>query len=155
MLDPTSQHIDGNKDNNNLSNLMWMERGENSSKRFHTGRGEFNPESILTEKQVLEIADLLQNSQYTLQEIGDKYKVHKSTISNIRRKKNWKYLLDNYNFPILNVGSKDAQNQRKQQVIKLLKEGYTPSQITKMGYNSSSIYRWKKLALQVRNNEDK
>lgn len=142
MLDPTSQHIDGNIDNNNLDNLMWMERGENSSKRVTSYVGERNPSAMLTESQVLEIAELLKTDQYTLQNIADMYNVHKSTISNIRRKKNWKYLLSDYNFPILNVGSKESQKQKKQQVLQLFQDGYTPTQIIKMGYSNSSVYRW-------------
>lgn len=36
MKDPTVDHIDGNKRNNNVDNLMWMERGDNA-KKAHVG----------------------------------------------------------------------------------------------------------------------
>lgn len=142
MLDPTSEHIDGDIDNNNINNLMWMERSKNSSTRLHRGIGEYNHEAKLTETQVLEIADLILANQSTLQDIANKFGVHKSTVSNIKRKKTWTYLLSGYDFPIKNMESKECQQRKKQQVIKLFREGYTPMQITRMGYNNSSVYRW-------------
>ena len=149
MLDPTSQHIDGNIDNNHIDNLMWMERWENSSKRMTVYVGECNPSAKLTDSEVLEIADLLQTNQYSLQAIADKYNVHKSTISNIKRKKTWTHLLDNYNFILLPVGSKDEQKQRKQKVLELYKNGQTVQQIIKMGYSDTSVRRWIKIAQGV------
>ena len=58
MLDPTVDHIDGNRQNNNISNLRWLERGINSSLAKNKGIGEKNHEAILTEKQVKEICKL-------------------------------------------------------------------------------------------------
>ena len=42
MHDPTVEHKDGNRQNNHISNLCWMERSENASTRKHTGQGEKN-----------------------------------------------------------------------------------------------------------------
>lgn len=142
MLDPTSQHIDGNIDNNHIDNLMWMERWENSSKRATNYAGENNPAAALTESQVLEIADLLQSNQHSLQSIANRYNVHKSTIFNIKRKRTWGFLLDNYDFTIIPMISKEEQKQRKQQVIELFENGYTAPQIIKMGYAATSVRRW-------------
>ena len=98
MLDPTINHIDGNILNNHYSNLEWMERGKNSSIRKNKGQGTANHEAKLNENQVHEICNLLVNSNLTLEEIGKRYNVDKSTISNIYRKKNWKNITKEYDF---------------------------------------------------------
>lgn len=145
MVDPTSEHIDGNIYNNNINNLMWMERSKNSSIRKNKGRGESNHEAKLTEQQVIEIADLLQQNTCTLKEIAKLYNVNNSTISNIKYKKNWGYLLKNYNFDNVSfLGSKQEQKQRIEQIKNLLLQNYKPQHIVKMGFSSTSVYRCKR-----------
>lgn len=100
MKDPTIDHIDGKILNNYYKNLRWLERGENSSirKRRYKSKGELNHEAKLSNKQVVEICNLLMNKELTLKQIGAMYGVHKSTISNIKRKVKWQHLTQNYNF---------------------------------------------------------
>lgn len=99
MKDPTIDHIDGKILNNYYKNLRWLERGVNSSIRKNTGLGELNHEAKLTEKEVEEICDLLMLNNLSLTQIAQRYNVQKSTISNIKRKKNWKYITEKYSFP--------------------------------------------------------
>lgn len=89
MVDPTVDHADGMKKNNHVSNLRWMERSTNSAIRKNQPIGEKNGAAILTEKEVSEIKWLLENTTLSLRLIGERYGVHKSTISNIKRKKCW------------------------------------------------------------------
>lgn len=98
IKDPTIDHIDSNRLNNNYTNLRWMERAVNSSIRKNKGVGETNHEAILNDQQVIEICEMLVQNSKTLQEIADLYGVHKSTISCIKRKKNWIHLTKAYNF---------------------------------------------------------
>lgn len=98
IKDPTIDHIDGKILNNYYKNLRWLERGINSSIRKNTGLGELNHEAKLTEKEVKEICDLLMLNNISLTQIAQKYNVQKSTISNIKRKKNWKYITEKYLF---------------------------------------------------------
>lgn len=142
MLDPTSEHKDGNIDNNSIDNLMWLERNINSSTRKNKGQGELNHEAILTESQVIEIAELLQQN-HSVKEIAQKYNVHSSTISNIKRKTSWQHLTSNYTFNNNKLGSKDEQKQRIEQIKQLLLQGIKPQQIIKMGFSDTSVYRWK------------
>lgn len=86
--------------NNHYTNLEWMERGLNSSIRHIKPKGELNGSSILTEKEVLEICDLLVENKLTLKDIGRIYGVDKATVFNIKRKKTWVYITQNYNFQI-------------------------------------------------------
>lgn len=143
MLDPTSEHKDGNINNNSINNLMWLERSINSSIRKNKGQGELNHEALLTEQQVIEIAELLQQN-FHVKEIAQKYNVDISTISSIKNKKTWRHLTLNYNFNNSNkLGSKDEQKQRIEQIKQLLLQGITPQQIIKMGFSTTSVYRWK------------
>lgn len=98
MLDPTVNHIDNNPKNNIYTNLEWMERCANSSIRNNKGIGELNHEAILTDEDVVEICELIASKRYTLKAIGDMFNVSKYTISNIKRKVNWKHISKNYDF---------------------------------------------------------
>ena len=98
LKDPTINHIDNNIKNNHYSNLEWMERGTNSSIRKNKGKGELNHESILTENDVIKICELIVNGKYTLKQIGEMFNVSKYTISNIKRKVNWKHISQKYDF---------------------------------------------------------
>lgn len=96
VLDPTIDHIDGNKTNNHPSNLRWIERSKNSSIRRNKGDGERNHEHKLTEMEVRSICALLSENRHSLREIGLMFDVSKSTISNIKRGQNWKHVSLNY-----------------------------------------------------------
>lgn len=98
LKDPTINHIDGNILNNHYSNLEWVERSHNSSIRKNRGKGSKNHEAILTEQQVIEICDLLINTNLSYQQIADKYSVEKSIISRIKNQKNWKDISSQYDF---------------------------------------------------------
>ena len=98
MKDPTINHIDGNILNNHYSNLEWIERSTNSSIRRNKGQGENNHEAKLTAADVQKICELLINSNLTIKEISDIYKVGKSTIHKIKKKETWKTITSLYNF---------------------------------------------------------
>ena len=96
-------HIDGDKSNNSLNNLEWCSGSFNIRHSLKTGlrepaRGEKIASNKLTEQQVLEICELLQNTNLSLQTIGDKYGVSKYCIFDIKRKKSWSWLTQNYTF---------------------------------------------------------
>lgn len=108
-------HTDCNKQNNDVSNLEWCTNTENIRHAFAHGlidrKGERNSQCKLTETEVLEIADLLMEG-IPIKKIADMYNVSKGTISFIRNKRKWGWLLVDYNFP----KSKYSNHvQRKQQ----------------------------------------
>ena len=143
MKDPTVDHIDGNRTNNYYKNLRWIERKVNSSIRKNRGIGENNHEAILTEIQVIEICELIMQKQFTLQQIANKYNVDKSTISNIKRKKSWKHLTKFYNFPIKIQKNKSQSIKQKEEIINLLNQSIKPTDIVKMGYPQTVVYRYR------------
>ncbi len=84
-------HIDGNKANNNLSNLELVTPAENMRHAVKTGLkpgklAEANSMAKLTNEQYLEIIHELVNGA-TNQEIADKYGLHSRYVSLIRHKK--------------------------------------------------------------------
>lgn len=96
-------HIDGDKSNNHLSNLEWCSGSFNVRHCFEMGlkipaQGEQVAGHVLTEKQVLEICELLKTSNFSLREIGEKYGVSKYCIHDIKRKKSWSWLTKDYTF---------------------------------------------------------
>lgn len=110
MIDPTIDHKDGNKQNNYRKNLRWLERGDNAKCRKKKGIGSQNPAAILNEENVVEICNLLSNTPMSLQQIANKYNVHKSTISKIKRKKNWRHITNKYDFVQQNPGNGGGVN---------------------------------------------
>lgn len=104
--DPTVDHIDGDILNNHYANLRWLSRTDNSKYRPHKAYGERDGTAILKEYEVHEICKAMENGEASLSELAEKYKVDKSTISNIRRRANWKHISCQYGeFKKLNNGT--------------------------------------------------
>lgn len=143
MKDPTSEHIDGNIDNNSINNLCWMERALNASSRKNKGIGIKNHEAKLSEEDVIKIANLIVENHLTLAEIGKLFNVDKSTISNIKRKKNWGHLLNNYHFNTIPYCSRLDKQKQMEELDKLLLDGYSVSKLLEIGFSKTSIYRHK------------
>lgn len=87
-------HEDDIRSNSVLSNLRWDSRRGNSEDRDRNGRtarGSKNGFSILTEPQVAEIKRRLARGDVGAQ-IAREFGVHKSTIYNIKRERDWKHI---------------------------------------------------------------
>lgn len=85
-------HIDGNKLNNNISNLEWVTNSENHIHAYENGlklRGEKCTMSKLTEKDVIDIRN---KKGITHQEIANIYNVSRRCIGKIINKKTWKHI---------------------------------------------------------------
>lgn len=122
LKDPTINHIDGNILNNHYSNLEWVERGVNSSIRNNKGQGELNHEAKLTIEQVVEICELLINTNLSYKEICDKFNITKSTISLIKNQKTWKEVTSQYDFSC-RVNIRNEKGQFENINIKFYKRG--------------------------------
>lgn len=95
-------HIDGDKQNNNLNNLEWVTCQENIlhayKNNLHSQKGEHNNATKLTENNVKDIIQLLLKKELTQKEIGKRFGVSEDVIGAIKNKHNWKYLTNNINF---------------------------------------------------------
>lgn len=89
----TINHNDGNKLNNELSNLSWMTYKENNYHAFETGLikifGEQSRESILTEDEVIFIRTY--GYLFNNVELGKMFGVNRKTISDVKNYKTWKF----------------------------------------------------------------
>ena len=98
MKKPTVEHINGNRRDNNICNLKWLEHNENASHRHNKGKGEANSRAKLTETEVRQICKLLAETHLSCSEIGRTFHVTSGTISCIKNRRNWTYISDQYDF---------------------------------------------------------
>lgn len=101
-------HIDGNKQNNNLDNLEWVTSKENirhaidnNLMTFDHLYGEKTNFANYTEQDAKRVIELLKSNKYTDKQISQitGYPV-RSFIAKIRRKETWKYLTKDIETPL-------------------------------------------------------
>jgi len=93
---PQVNHIDGNKHNNNYTNLEWCTNKENSDHAWSTGlkslktqaRGETSGQSKLTEEDVIYI----RSASKPVMDLAVKYKVTPTTILRVKRRESWTHI---------------------------------------------------------------
>ena len=93
-------HKDGNKENNDFSNLEWVTPKENIHHAWKTGlsssdmiNGEQNILCNHSEKQAKKVIELLKTNLYTDKQIAEITNTNARTfVAKIRRKETWKHL---------------------------------------------------------------
>lgn len=90
---PTVNHIDGNKKNNNVSNLEWATRSEQNIHASKLGLKKFqgihHSQHKLNESQVIIIRDYAKNGTIVN---GSDYGVTQMTIRDIINRRSWKHI---------------------------------------------------------------
>jgi len=91
---PEVNHIDGNKANNKAENLEWNTSLENIQHAWKTGlstpkKGESHSQSVLTEKDVLEIRAI---KGMTKRDIGKLYNIGEAMVGKIIHRHRWTHI---------------------------------------------------------------
>lgn len=87
-------HVDGNKLNNDISNLEWTTPKENTDHAWMNGmcnsnRGEKHYNHKLTEAQVKEIYSKVNSGLFTITAIAKEYHISNRTVGRIRDNESW------------------------------------------------------------------
>jgi hypothetical protein len=86
-------HIDGDKQNNRIENLEWVDKSDNRRHAFRIGLqtacGENNSQSKLTKEDVL----LIRNSTKGTVAVAKEFRVSPATICDIRKGRSWTHIL--------------------------------------------------------------
>ncbi len=95
---PEIDHLDENKENNKIENLVWATRLENMNRSWKKGvhtprKGTLNGRSKLTEKEVIQIKILLKQGLLTGKQIAEMYNSTPCTINLIKHGKTWKHVI--------------------------------------------------------------
>ena len=95
-------HKDGDKMNNNLSNLEWVTPHQNIKHAFQIGlktqKGEKNNQNKYSESTILEVINLLKTNKYSGAEIDRMFGFSPDYANSIRRKERWSYLTKDIDF---------------------------------------------------------
>lgn len=92
---PQVNHINGIKDDNNISNLEWCSSRDNSKHSYDMGLqdkmfGESNGRSKLKESCVVKIRSLLNDNDLTQKEIANMFNISNSQVSAIKTGRSWR-----------------------------------------------------------------
>lgn len=92
---PFVNHIDGNKFNNNYTNLEWCTHIENvkhaMENNLTNNKGELNPASKLKKENVEDIKALYKTNKYSHRGLAKQFNISKSQITRIINNKSWRH----------------------------------------------------------------
>lgn len=118
---PEVNHIDGNKRNNNVTNLEWCTAEYNVKHSYDTNlnhSGESNSLATISNKQAKKICKLLEQNKLTMNEIAKEVGTTRKVVSHIKNKESWcriscQYDIDNYNVKEINIKKGDKHPRSK------------------------------------------
>lgn len=114
---PEVNHKDGNKLNNNVSNLEWVTTLDNLKHAKETGllaHGKDHYKTELSEKEVREICNLLEKG-WSATKISEQsgIPVQRNVVLNIRCGRDWKHISKDYSWILYPSKAKTSTTSRK------------------------------------------
>jgi transposase len=160
---PQVNHKDGDKDNNDMSNLEWMSCIDNinHARENNLRYVKYNDEDINL------VSDLIESNQYSMPEISEITGVSKSMVIRVKNKKRHLRLTDSRDFSGFNktgylVGSKNKTakitEEDAKRIHEYLKNGYSMKIIAEMlgvSYSTVSKIKYKQAWTHVTNDDKK
>lgn len=97
---PQINHIDGNKENNHITNLEWCTSSENRQHAIQTGlhkavQGEDQWMAKLSNQDAIDAINMLLNGA-TNDDVASKFNLHARYVSLVRHKKRWAHLWESH-----------------------------------------------------------
>lgn len=127
---PEINHKDGNKQNNNVSNLEWVTSKENKTHAWRKGLykdiGEVHFSSNLSNEQVHEMCRMMQEG-FRNKEISEYFNLHKDRVSEIRSGNKWGHISSLYNTRVVRNKRKSPDTVIK--VAELLEKGFSIKEV--------------------------
>lgn len=128
---PQVNHKDGNKLNNNVSNLEWATNQENIIHAYKTGLhdnvaiGSKHGMNKFSEDQIRKVCRLLEEAELSIKKISEKTKVPKATIHDIISGNYWTHISKEYDIESYRdkIHYKDFPKELHDKIKKLAKEG--------------------------------
>ncbi len=126
----TVDHRDKNKDNNELSNLRWMTREDNSKESHKFGReygkGPDSNRHIHEIVAIQSVCQLIEENKHTLSEISELTGVPLHTVQKIKSGHQWANISCDYNFPEKRVNPEPFKytDAHRAEIIELLNEDF-------------------------------
>ena len=138
---PQINHIDGNKENNNVENLEWVTQNENM-KHAHDTRLATSKQadechfSKYTRKQVTRACKEIERDNLSMKEISKLTGIPLKTLYEIRSGKIWNSISKNFKFPKRKYKEPDSKmigisHKTEKKIKKMIKEGYKYREIAK------------------------
>lgn len=93
---PQVNHVDGDKENNSVSNLEWCTPSENCTHALATNLykpacGESSGSSVLTEADVIEIRGMAERGIYH-KDIAEKFGIGRKAVTKIVNRQRWRHV---------------------------------------------------------------
>lgn len=132
-------HIDGNKQNNKLSNLEWVTQQENIHHALATGlmRGTRNPDRSLDDETVHIICKFIQDS-WRNKDIADALSIHHQIVAQIRFGQTYQEISCEYNFRDILPSRRKLSTEKLVGICEMLQDNKSYMEICKVHQISSA-----------------
>lgn len=117
-------HIDGNKENNDVYNLEWCSSKDNSIHAANTGLIATGEKSILSKinnETAENICKEIESNTLSIKDLSLKYNTTYNTVYDIYRRRSWKQVSCKYNFANYNQDKRYTYNKKITKVQRLSK----------------------------------